>query len=309
MGSGAREVRPAARVRLSYDRGALIQSRNRATRRPSVCPIAIGCGIAIALLLTVSSGLAQEGDGDSAPPSVQFTLPIEFDFDHGAANGNAVIGRFLPVVVFDLGKQWKLINLTLAAFADAPGGIPGQPGNPEPIPGPRVVGLMDWTNVVFFTPPSKSSKLVWGIGPAFTLPIATDEALGSGKWSAGPALRIAYRPGKWNLGLVAANLRSYTGSPDRADIHQLLLRGLIRRQFGDRWYFTYNPIVTANWNAASGQRWLVPVGGGFGRSFDVGSKRLAASLHYYANVVRPDGAPAGAVRIAFVIPVPKAFQR
>ena len=165
-------------------------------------------------------------------------------------------------------------------------------------------GLGDLTDAVFLTPPTRSDEFVWGFGAAITFPIATDVALGSGKWSAGPALRIAYRPGSWNLGAVVVNLGSFAGDSKRGEVHQLLVRGLVRRQLGGGWYFTYNPIITANWNASSAQRWLVPVGGGVGKRFEIGSKAFALSAHYYFNVIKPEGAPDGLVRIDVVLPIP-----
>jgi hypothetical protein len=67
------------------------------------------------------------GAEEAQPPRRVFTLPIEMDVDHGAANGDAVILRLMPLASFPMGERWRLINLTLAMVADAPGGVPGQP--------------------------------------------------------------------------------------------------------------------------------------------------------------------------------------
>lgn len=259
------------------------------------------------LVLGVGISNAQERGSD--PPERDFVLPIEVDFDYGATNGRAVISRYMPLFALPLGQDWRLVNLTLAVVADAPGGVPGFPGNPDPVPGASVFGLGDLTNAVFFTPPSRSDKLVWGFGPAFALPVATDARLGSGKWSAGPAFRFAYRPGKWNLGGLVVDLGSFAGDPERGDIHQLMVRGLIRRQLGGGWYFTSNPIITANWNASSGGRWLVPIGGGVGKRFELGSKTVAVAVHAYFNVIKPEGAPDGLVRIDLVLPIPVSIPQ
>jgi hypothetical protein len=260
----------------------------------------------LGLLLLIGATVGAE---DAQPPRRVFTLPIEMDVDSGAANGDAVIMRLMPLAAFPMGERWKIVNLTLAMVADAPGGVPGQPGNPEPGEGGRVFGLGDLTNAVFFTPPSRSTKFVWGFGPGVGLPIATDPRLGSGKWTLGPAFRFAYRPGPWNLGAVVVNLFSVAGDEERADVNQLLIRGLIRRRLKDPWYFTYNPIITANWNAPADQRWLVPLGGGIGRTFTAGGQSVALSVHAYANVIKPDGAPEWLIRITFIVPIPKALMR
>ena len=176
------------------------------------------------------------------------------------------------------------------------------------VPGDGVFGLGDLTYAVFVTPPPRSKHLVWGLGPAFGFPTATDDRLGSGKWSLGPAFRVAYRPGPWNLGAVIVNLWSVAGDDDRADVAQMIVRGLVRRRIGGSWYITCSPIITANWNAPAGQKWLVPVGGGIGRRFNVGSAQMAFSVQAYANLIRPEGAPDGLIRVAFVLPIPRSLQ-
>lgn len=260
------------------------------------------CLVAATLLLSVPAE-AQEGELD--PPRKEFALPVEIDFDYGANNGAAIINRYSPLFSVPLGTTWRLINLSLVTVADAPGGVPGSPGNPEPVPGAPVFGLGDVTDAVFFTPPTHSEKFVWGFGPGISIPAATNAALGSGKWSAGPAFRFAYRPGRWNLGALVVNLGSFAGNPERGNVHQLLVRPLVRRQLGDDgWYFSYSPIITANWNASSAQRWLVPIGGGIGKAVTVGSRTIAVAVHYYYNAIKPAGAPVGLVRIDFVLPIP-----
>lgn len=235
-------------------------------------------------------------------PKERFALPIELDFDSGAANGDAIISRLIPVNSFALNKDWRLVNVALAVIADAPGGVPGSPGNPEPIPGPNVFGLGDLTDAVLLSK-TQSNGLSWGVGVVFGLPVATDDSLGSGKWSAGPAIRLGYQSGPWRFGMLAGNLKSFAGDADRADVNQLLVRGLVRRELGNNWFFVYSPIITANWNASSDQRWLVPLGGGFGKSFKVRSTPVNLSVQAYSNVTKPDGAPDSVFRLAFVLPV------
>ena len=263
--------------------------------------------IAVSFSLINETAFAQNKENKS--PQIVFSLPIEIDVDHGASNGYAIINRYLPLFAFPLGEKWKLINLTQIIIADAPGGVPGRPGNPEPEAGDRVFGLSDLTNAVFLTPPPPSKRFVWGFGPAVVIPIATDNRLGSGKWMFGPAFRFAYRPGEWNIGAVLANLWSFAGDSNRKDVNQLLIRGLIRRRLGDGWYFTSNPIITANWKAESGQQWLIPLGAGIGRRFEISSISVALAVHYYHHVIKPDGAPNGLFRIDFIIPVPAGLQK
>ena len=43
--------------------------------------------------------------------------------------------------------------------------------------------------------------------------------------------------------------------------------------------------------AAPGQRWTVPISGGFGRIFKIGDQPVSASIAGYYNVVHPTGTP------------------
>jgi hypothetical protein len=184
--------------------------------------------------------------------------------------------------------------------------LPGSPINPDPVPGKKKAGLSDLIHVSLYTP-KQTGKFVWGVGGIVSLRTATDDVLGSGKWAAGPAARIAYKGESWNIGAIIGQRWSFAGDSDRADLSSLLIRGSMRRGLRSNWFFVSAPIINANWNAASGNRWLVPVGGGFGKTFRMGSTTWAASLQAYANLIKPAGAPDWSLRVAFVAPVPKQW--
>ena len=230
-------------------------------------------------------------------------LPIEFEADNGAKNGNANLIRLLPAYEWPVRSRWRIQHLDLIPLVDAPGGITGLPGNPAPVVGPRTFGLSDITHLSFFAPRA-SGPLLWGFGAALGIPTATDDVLGSGKWTAGPALRLTYRKGPWNLGFVGAQRWSFAGETDRADVNQLMVRGAFRRQLGEDWFLLSAPIITANWNGPSSKRWLVPLGGGIGRKFKFAGRPWAASLQGYANVIRPTGAPTWSIRLSLTAFIP-----
>ena len=51
----------------------------------------------------------------------------------------------------DFGKKGAGTLVALITIADAPGGVPGSPGNPEPVAGPSTFGLGDLTDALLFT--------------------------------------------------------------------------------------------------------------------------------------------------------------
>ncbi len=66
----------------------------------------------------------------------------------------------------------------------------------------------------------------------------------------------------------------------------------------------FSPIVTANWEARSGQQWTVPLGLAIGQVMPIGAQPVNIQLGAYYNVVRPDEGPEWQVRfqVAFLFP-------
>ena len=228
-----------------------------------------------------------------------FALPLELDVDRGAANGDAAIIRIQPLYAFPVSENWKLVNLSLVTLADAPAGTPVFPGEPG---SGNNTGLSDLLHISLLTPEGDRG-IVWGLGAAVSLPTATASGLGSDKWAGGPAFRVTYRTGAWNLGVVGAQRWSFAGSGNKPDVNQLLIRGAIRRQLNEDWFFVSAPIIVANWDA-SGEKWLVPVGGGVGRRFMLGGFPWAFSVQAYYNAIRADSAPDWVFRLGVVSAIP-----
>jgi hypothetical protein len=260
---------------------------------------------ALAALLAVAVPVTaqEQAPGGLRAPSRSFALPMEIEHDFGAANGEATIFRFLPLWSVPLTESWRLVNLELVTLADAPGGVPGGPIDPNPTPGGRAFGLSDLIHGSFLTPEDQET-FIWGAGLILGIPTATDEVLGSGKWAAGPAVRLTFRTGPWNLGAIAGQRWSFAGDASRPDLNALIIRGTFRFQLPGPWYLVSAPIITSNWNAPSTERWLVPVGGGPGLTFEVGEHRWATSLQAYWNAIRPEAAPEWALRLQLIAAIP-----
>ena len=46
-----------------------------------------------------------------------------------------------------------------------------------------------------------------------------------------------------------------------------MIQPFVNYNMADGWYLVSAPIITANWEADSDDRWTVPLGGGFGKIF------------------------------------------
>ncbi|MES1205950.1 MAG: neuromedin U [Pseudomonadota bacterium] len=144
-------------------------------------------------------------------------------------------------------------------------------------------GLGD-INPTFFFSPAKPGKLIWGVGPAFVLPTATQRSVGTGKWSIGPAAVALIQPDPWTVGVLASQVWSFAGPSDRSNVSLMTVQYFVSYNLAHAWYLTTSPILTFDWEAASSDEWLVPFGGGFGKIFKLGKLPLNGSLQAFYDV-------------------------
>jgi hypothetical protein len=223
------------------------------------------------------------------PVGAMYSLPFKFRFDYGAENGEASFLNIQPVLPQTIG-EWNLIHRIILPLIDTPGGVTGLPAIPTPVQGDGATGLGD-INYSIYLSPADPQKVIWGIGPSLMMDTASDDQLGSGKWSTGPTAVILVQPKPWTLGLLGRQLWSFAGDSDRNSVSQMLLEPFINYNLEGGWYLISDMIITANWQADSGNQWTVPLGGGFGKMFAIGSQKMNTKLEAYYNVEKPDGAP------------------
>lgn len=222
--------------------------------------------------------------------SVPVANVTDFNIGPFDRDRNTVL-QFQPVVPIRLNANWNLITRTIGALVF-------QPAITQPNQG--TFGLND-LNPSFFLAPAKPGKVIWGAGPTFLIPTATDNVLGTGKFSLGPAVVALAQPGKWTLGMLVNNLWSVAGPSGRPDVNSMTLQYFINYNLKKGYYLTCQPINTANWNAPSGNVWLVPFGGGFGRIMKLGFQPVNVSVQAYGNIKRPDVLPSPTWQLKFQI--------
>jgi hypothetical protein len=222
-----------------------------------------------------------------------YSLPFKFTFDNGADNGNANVLNVQPVLPVTVG-DWNLVNRLIVPLADAPGGIPGLPGNPgvgDTSESGRTFGLGDINYSLFFNPLETKGKLIWGLGGSITAPSATDDRLGSGKWSAGPTAVGLVQPAWGTYGMLARHLWSFAGDDDRRAVNQSLIEPFVNYNLDDGWYLISDSVITVDWKIDSGDKVTLPLGGGVGKIFKVGEQPMNVRAEAYYNVIHPDAAP------------------
>jgi hypothetical protein len=199
-----------------------------------------------------------------------------------------------------LGPNWNLISRPILPVVYQPSFLSGaELLAAEQLFGPEIgeteFGLGDLTTEFFFSPRKpirlgSEASLVWGLGPVFQFPTATDELLGTEKWSAGADFVVFLSDKRLHIttGFLILNLWSFAGDEDRANVNAMTFEPFLNYNLPKGCYLVTSPIITANWEADEDNRWTVPVGGGFGCIFKIGHQPINANLQAYYNAVTPD---------------------
>src|SRR5215471_17572138 len=207
------------------------------------------------------------------------------NFHAGPFNRTQEILNIQPVVPLHINANWNLISRTIVPVIS----------QPDPFLNSSTNGIGDITEELFLSP-VHTGPLIWGVGPVFTVPSATDPILGQGKVLAGPTIVLLTTPGHWVLGVLANNQWSVGGDPLRRSVNQFLLQPFVNYNLPHGWFLTSSPLMTADWLATPGQQWTVPVGGGLGRVFKLGDQPVSMYVSAYYNAIRPDAAPTWQLR-------------
>jgi hypothetical protein len=243
------------------------------------------------------------------PVASLISVPIQENWNFGIEPGDRIqnVLNIQPVIPLSLGQHWNLIVRWVTPIIYQPVGVPLQAPPPEGDPPSiqsGVYGFGDMQPSFFFAP--KKSKVIWGVGPQFLLPTATRTGiLGQGKFGIGPTVVALVQPGKWTVGILVSNIWSVAGHSDLPDVNQLTFQYFINYNLQKGWYFTWQPTITADWEATNGGRWVVPLGGGIGRIMRLGAQPVNVGLQFYGNAVHPPRASPWAMRLSISFLFPK----
>jgi hypothetical protein len=231
------------------------------------------------------------------PVASLISVPIQnnTNFNIGPANRTQDVLNIQPVIPIGLNEDWNLIIRWITPVIS------------QPVPTQKNVGFFGFGDMVpsFFLSPSKPGALIWGFGPVFQLPTATSYYTGQGKFGMGPSLVLLTQPGRWTIGALVNNIWSIGGPKDRRQVNQFLMQYFINYNLDRGWYLGTAPIVTADWKAPKGDRWVVPVGGGVGRICRLGTVPLNIQAMFFGNAVRPTGTSPWGMRLQVALLFPK----
>ena len=251
------------------------------------------------------------------PVSDAWLLITQNDFtfiDGEATSGTEVRERlsFQPVLSIPIfGGDWNLVNRPIVQFFDSPidknsldSDFTGDPF------GDRTRGLGD-TVLFSLLAPNRDDGWIWGLGPTFIFPTATEDVLGQEKWQAGPAgllVRLGDKDGGWgldhfNIGVLPQHWWDYAGDDDREHTNQSDIQYFINWRKDKTTLIGMTPNIQINWKEDGKDRFSVPIGLGTIGIARWGKTPVRWGLEFQYYVMQPDPAAPLVNLKFFVAPV------
>ena len=232
------------------------------------------------------------------PIAAMISVPFQnnINFGYGPNDHIQNVLNIQPVIPISLSDQWNLVTRTILPVISQPGMAPGEG---------TTFGL-GATQFSAFLSPAQTGRLIWGVGPVVQAPTTTDQALGSNVWGAGPSLVALTMTGPWVIGGLTNNVWS-AGGAGRNRYNTLTMQPFVNYNFASSpgTYMSFSPIVTANWEAKSGEQWTVPLGLAVGQIFRIGQQPVNTQIGAYYNAIRPDIGPEWQIRFQIQLLFPR----
>jgi hypothetical protein len=264
--------------------------------------------IAAALLTLAPAGaVAQEtpnpADADhlakqlSNPVADLISVPLQLNYDEGygtGGDGKRLTLNVQPVAPFSLNEDWNVISRTILPIIH----------QDDVISDESETGTGDTTQSFFFAPRKPTAAgWIWGVGPAFLLPTASENELGTEKWGIGPtAVLLKQTADGWTYGALVNHLVSVAGDDDRTDVNSTFLQPFLSKAFGQGRTVTVNFESTYDWE---GEAWNLPMNFTYTKVTRIGGQMLsfAGGARYYFET--PAGGPDWGLRFVVTLLYPR----
>jgi hypothetical protein len=229
--------------------------------------------------------------GDVWALNTSFNMPQFYDGDVNTGDpqlgATLLLQPILPIPLHGTGDaEWRLATRPIIPIIFS-----------EPIPEgfdefDHKTGIGDIQLPVLLNLPERySGNFLLGAGPVGLFPSATDDDLGQDQWALGPAVVLGYKTKKLTTGIFPNyfwKVGSSGQDEDQRDVNQGSMLYFLILNLPNAWQVGFNPTITYNHQADSGNKWTVPVGLFAGKTIKIGKLpvNIKAGLEY--SVVSPD---------------------
>lgn len=188
----------------------------------------------------------------SNPVASLISVPFQNNVDYGIGSyhGSKYTLNFQPVIPIALSPKLNLITRYIIPIVDQHD-ITGE--------GEDQFGLSDATISGFFSPVNSKNGWIWGAGPAFLVPIGTNDFLSTKKWGIGPTALVLRQSNGLTYGFLINQLWSFAGDEARSDVNQMFLQPFFAKNWKSGGGISVNSEMTFNWKTNTTTGFLNPL--------------------------------------------------
>jgi len=231
------------------------------------------------------------------PVASLISLPFQNNTDVGIGDDHDGYKNTLnvqPVIPITLSKSLNLITRYIIPVVSQKN-ITGE--------GTSQAGLGDATISAFFSPSEAKNGFVWGAGPVFLVPTATNEFLGGKKLGIGPSALALLQRHSMTIGALVSQTWSVAGDEERSDVNFLYMQPFFNYNWKSGAGLGISGEITQNWEASSTTAYIIPAVSGVTR---IGKQIVSLLIGPRILVASPNGNGADfGIRAQFVLVFPK----
>jgi len=232
----------------------------------------------------------------SNPVAALISVPFQNNMDLGIGqyNGSRNTLNFQPVIPFNLSPKLNLISRFIVPIISQRD-ITGE--------GTSQNGLGDAVVSAWFSPSEAKNGLVWGVGPVFLVPIATNDFLATKKFGVGPTALVLKQFSGWTVGALVNQIWSVAGDASRSDVNQMFVQPFMSYNWKSGAGLGINSEITQNWTLSSTSVFINPI---LTAVTKVGTQIVSLVIGPRIQVAAAEGSRADfGVRAAVILVFPK----
>ena len=262
----------------------------------------ISARVIVLSMLTMTSVFAADSTEAAKklanPIAAMISVPFQYNYDSDIGKddtGSKSVVNVQPVIPISLNDEWNLISRTIMPIIwqdDIYAGAGSQSG----------IGSI--TESMWFSPKEPTEDgWIWGAGPVFLLPTATDDLLGGDQWGVGPTAIVLKQEGHLTYGGLFNHVWSFADDTN-AKISNTFIQPFFAYVTDDAITYSLNSESTYDWE---NKNWAVPINAQVSKVMKLGTQliSLQGGVRYWA-VTDADSSPEGwGTRVSLTFFFPK----